>query len=118
MIQKIIAEPIQKIIDEFKKLPWIWEKTAQKLAFYVVKKDKNFSEEFWKNFSDLKKNIIECEKCCNFTENFFNDKEKICELCKKKLRDEKILCVVENPFDIFPIEKSWVFSWFYHILHW
>ena len=111
-MEKIIAEPIQKIIDEFKKLPWIWEKTAQKLAFYVVKKDKKFSEEFWKNFFDLKKNIRECEKCCNYTENIF------CNLCEKKNRDEKILCVVENPFDIFPIEKSWVFNWFYHILHW
>jgi len=124
-MQNIITKPLQDLIDSFKKLPWIWEKTAQKLAFYTVKQNNIFSENIWKNFFDLKKNIIECKKCCNYTEKTFfnsenneNDEKFFCELCKKKSRDEKILCVLENPFDIFPVERSWVFNWFYHILHW
>lgn len=112
MIENIVAKPLQDVIESFKSLPWIWEKTAQKLAFYSVKQNKNFLENFWKSFFDLKKDLKECEKCCNYTE------KNICNLCEKTWRDEKFLCVVENPFDIYPIEKSWVFSWYYHILHW
>ncbi|MCD5382508.1 recombination mediator RecR [Candidatus Gracilibacteria bacterium] len=117
MNQKIVAEPLQKIIDNFKSLPGIGEKTAQKLAFFSVKQSEDFLGEFGKNFSDLKKNITECEKCCNFTEKNPNEEKNFCEFCKKIGRDEKILCVVENPFDIFPIEKSGIFKGFYHILH-
>ena len=58
MNQKIVAEPLQKIIDNFKSLPWIWEKTAQKLAFFSVKQSEDFLGEFWKNFSELISNVL------------------------------------------------------------
>ena len=103
---------LTKLIDGLKTLPWIWEKSAQRYAFYLIKKDKSYLESLWNSISTAKDNLKECNICCNFCEEF------ICSICSNKLRDQSVICVVENPFDIISIERPWIYKWSYHVLHW
>lgn len=108
----ILPQSVNNLIENLQYLPWIWEKTAQRLAFFMMKKNQDFLKDFWNSVWDLKKNIKECEKCCNFTE------KNICGICENISRSDKIICIVENPFDVIALEKAMIFKWQYHILHW
>jgi len=111
-LNNILPQSVNNLIENLQHLPWVWEKTAQRLAFFMMKKNENFLKNFWDSVSDLKKNIKECKKCCNFTEN------EICWICENPTRNEKIICIVENPFDVIALEKAMIFKWQYHVLHW
>lgn len=111
-MNQILPQSVNNLIDHLQHLPWVWEKTAQRLAFYLMKKDKSFLKDFWESVWNLKENIKECKNCHNFTEN------EICLICENLNRNENVICVVENPFDVIAIEKAGIFKWKYHILHW
>ena len=111
-VMDYLPAPLKKIIDGLKALPWIWEKSAQKYAFYLLKKDKQYLEDFWNALSTIKDVIRQCEKCHSYSE------ESICSICQDPKRDETQICVIENPFDILSIERPWVYKWVYHVLHW
>lgn len=102
---------LKKLIEWFQILPWVWEKTAQRFAFHLIKKNKDFLKEFWNTLWNVKENLKECQQCANFTEN------NLCIICENQLRKKEVICIVENPFDIVFIEKSWIFKWVYHVLH-
>ncbi len=105
------AAPIEKLIDEFSKLPGIGKKTAQRLAFHVINSSEAEARELATTIVKAKKNIKYCQICSNLT-----DKDK-CYICSNKTRDASILCVVESPRDVIAMEKTREFKGVYHILH-
>ena len=98
------------LIDQLSKLPGVGRKTAQRLAFYILKSDiediKNLSEAI----TNIKKNIIFCDCCGAMTEN------TICEICTDSDREDSVICVVEEPKDIYAFEKTNSFKGRYHVL--
>ncbi|MCD5411070.1 MAG: recombination mediator RecR [Clostridiales bacterium] len=105
------AAPIEKLIDEFSKLPGIGKKTAQRLAFHVINSSEAEARELATTIVKAKKNIKYCQICFNLT-----DKDK-CYICSNKTRNTSILCVVESPRDVIAMEKTREFKGVYHILH-
>lgn len=105
------AAPIAKLIEAFTKLPGIGNKTAQRLAFYLLDMPQKEAEELAYAIINAKRSIKYCEVCCNIT-----DKEK-CNICSDAKRDDSIICVVEDPRDVVAMEKTREFKGFYHVLH-
>jgi len=103
---------LKRLITEFSKLPWIGEKTAQRLAYFILKKGESFSAPFTEAVQNISKQIKSCTKCFSFTET-----EGLCEICSDSRRDQSMICVVEEPFDILKIESSQSYQGLYHVLH-
>ena len=103
--------PLQRLIEQFERLPGIGSKTAQRLAYYVL----NLSEDRAKEFSDAimeaHRKIRRCEVCCNFS-----DRER-CPICRSETRDRSVICVVETPRDAIAIEGTGEYKGVYHVLH-
>lgn len=106
----LIAEPLQKAIDELSKLPSIGKKTAQRLALHILKSDKESVELLVKSLIEVKEKIRFCSECFNLST------EDICDICKSTKRDKTIICVVEDASDIISIEKSNEYNGLYHVL--
>lgn len=102
---------IRNLIECFKKLPGIGEKTAERLALSIINFDENVVELFSSSIRDVKYMIKKCEICNNFTE------EDICDICQDKSRDSSILCVVEEAKNSILFEKIGTFKGKYHILN-
>lgn len=107
-----LPETLSRLISQLQSLPWIWEKSAQRFAFFLLKKNKDFLQSLWKSFADLKDNVKECEICSNLSD------WPRCVICQNPNRKQDTICIIENPFDIIQIEKTWAFQWSYHVLHW
>ena len=107
----IYSPSIQKLIEEFEKLPSIGHKTAARLAFHML----NSSEEEINNFvnaiTNAKKNLKYCSKCFNISDT------DPCIICSNPKRDESIICVVEDVRDIIAMERTHEFNGVYHVLH-
>ena len=101
---------IANLIECFKKLPGIGEKTAERLALSVLDFDNDIVELFSKSLKDSKTKIKRCKKCNNLSE------EELCEVCKDKTRNNKILCIVEEPKNVILFEKLNIFDGYYHVL--
>ncbi|MBS1492926.1 MAG: recombination protein RecR [Bacteroidetes bacterium] len=99
------------LIDEFAKLPSIGRKTAQRLAMHVTKQPLEDIEQFSKALIETKKKIKFCKTCMNITEN------EECKICSSDRRNKNVICVVEEPQDVFAIEKTNEFKGVYHVLH-
>jgi len=93
-------------------LPGIGEKSATKLAFFLLNSNSNFIEDFAKNLKDIKENTGKCSTCHAIT-----DKGKdICEICNNTSRDKSYICIVEEYLDMLTIEQTGNYPWVYHIL--
>ncbi len=103
-------ESLKNLIESFKLLPGIGEKTAERLAFFLINEDEEKSEFFSESIKNAKKNIRKCSIC-----NGITDKE-VCDLCSDNNRNKKVLCVVEDPKSIFLFEKIGTFNGDYHVL--
>ena len=103
-------ETIQNLIECFKKLPGIGEKTAERLALSTLDMEEENLNLFSKSLKDVKKKIKRCTKCNNLSE------EELCEICKNKNRNCKVICVVEEPKNVILFEKLNIFDGSYHIL--
>lgn len=101
---------LQQLIDSFKCLPGIGEKTAERLAFAVMDMDEEIVEQFSLNLSKIKKTIHRCPICNSLTDLEY------CIICNDKSRDDDILCVVEDPKSVFLFEKLGLFKGKYHVL--
>ena len=102
---------IEKLIEEFAKLPGIGQKTAQRLTLFVLNLPKEEVEEFAHALVKARGTLKYCSICGNFT-----DKDP-CAICSNPNRDKSIICVVENPKDIMTMEKVREFNGVYHVLH-
>jgi recombination protein RecR len=99
------------LIDEFAKLPSIGRKTAQRLAMHITKQPVEDIERFSKALIETKEKIKFCRTCMNITEN------EECKICSSDKRNKSVICVVEEPQDVFAIEKTNEFKGVYHVLH-
>jgi recombination protein RecR len=106
----LIADPLQKAIDELSKLPSIGKKTAQRLAIHLLKNDKEVVESLITSLRDLKEKIRFCNECFNISV------EDTCDICKSVKRDRAVICVVEDASDVISIEKTNEYNGLYHVL--
>ncbi len=104
------AKPVEVLIDELGRLPGIGPKSAQRIAFHLLKVDRIDTDRLANAIVDLKDKISFCERCFNVSE------EAECTICNDSRRDPHILCVVEEPKDISAIEKTGSFKGRYHVL--
>lgn len=100
----------KKLIDHFSSLPSIGPKLAERLVLYLFRKDKDSLLDFARSLEELKTNLRYCRKCYNISENDY------CSFCLDKKRQQKILCVVEEPLDIIAIERTKKYGGLYHVL--
>ena len=105
------SEPVAKLIDEFKRLPGIGSKSAQRLAFYVLRRPLAEVENFANALREVKEKIVFCSVCNNLTD------VNPCLYCSNPKRDRSIICVVEEPYNLVAVEKTRSFRGLYHILH-
>lgn len=101
---------MRALIDEFSKMPGIGPKTAQRLAFYILKSSPVDARALAGAISKVKESVRFCEVCNNLSD------EARCEICKSSYRDKSLLCVIEEPNDIAAIEKAGNFNGLYHVL--
>ena len=105
------AEPVTKLIDEFKRLPSIGQKSAQRLAFHILRAPDVAVERLIQALHEVKERISECSICNNLTD------VNPCRFCSLPSRDRSQLCVVEQPYDLVAVEKTRSYKGLYHVLH-
>jgi recombination protein RecR len=105
------AEPVTKLIDEFKRLPSIGQKSAQRLAFHILRTPEADVERLVEALREVKQRITECSICNNLTD--INP----CRYCSQPSRDHSMLCIVEQPYDLVAVEKTRSYKGLYHVLH-
>ena len=104
------TKSLQALIDEFSKLPGIGPKSAQRIAFYLLKADGAESERLAKSITVAKASSRWCKRCFNLAE------DDICSICADPERDQSIICVVEEPKDVVAVERTREFHGQYHVL--
>ena len=102
---------IEKLIEEFEKLPSIGHKTAVRLAFHILNSSEENAIEFANTIVDARKNLKYCSVCSNITDI------DPCPICANAKRNKEVICVVEDVRDIVPIERTHEYSGVYHVLH-
>ena len=105
------AEPLARLINEFKRLPGVGQKSAQRLAFHVLRSHREDAERLANALLDVKDKLGMCDECGNIAE------AELCNFCRDPHRDQHMICVVEDPHNILPIETTRTFSGRYHVLH-
>lgn len=105
------AEPLQRLIDEFKRLPGIGQKSAQRLAFHVLRAPRDQAARLSAALLEVKDNLGICAECNNISE------AELCPFCRDPHRDKSSICVVEEPHNILPIETTRAFEGVYHVLN-
>ena len=108
----ILPEPIQALINAFERLPGIGPKSASRLAFYLLRAPEDVAQELSEALRDLKGKVAFCQQCFNITEAG----RILCEICEDPRRDPALICVVEEPQNVFAIEKTRDFKGAYHVL--
>ena len=104
------APSIQKLLDELERLPGVGPKSAQRIAYWILNADKATALRLSEAIAEVKDTVRFCERCFNYAE------DNLCDICCSSKRDQAIICVVSEPRDIPPIERTGVFSGVYHVL--
>ena len=104
------TESLNRLIEELGKLPGIGPKSAERLAFYLLKAPPAQALKLADAIRDLKEKVKRCEICFNFSE------QNICQICSDPRRDKSTICVVEQPKDVISLEKTGACKWVYHVL--
>lgn len=110
-MSKYHIAPLDRLIEQFERLPGIGSKTAQRLAYFVLNMPASQAKEFSDAIINAHEKIKHCEICCNFS-----DAEK-CPVCRSDSRDKSVICVVETPRDAAAIEGTDEYHGTYHVLH-
>ena len=106
-----LPEPLERLIQELSRLPGIGPKTAQRLAFHLLRADRQRAESLAQAIGDVKARIGYCERCYNIAEG------ALCAICASTRRDVTVLCVVESALDVLAVERTSEFSGLYFVLH-
>jgi len=104
------TESLNKLIEQFGKLPGIGPKTAERLAFYILKTEPAEAMALAQAVRDVKSKIKRCKICCNFSES------DVCQICSDQRRNREAICVVEQPKDVVKLENTGACNWLYHVL--
>jgi len=105
------AAPLQRLIEEFRRLPGIGQKSAQRIAFHVLRNSRDDAARLAQAMLEVKDNLGICAECNNISEG------EICSYCRDPHRDRTQVCVVEEPHNVLPIETTRTFEGVYHVLH-
>jgi recombination protein RecR len=106
-----IPKAITNLVESFERLPGVGPKTAQRLAFYLLHVPQSELDRFAMSVADLKKNTVICSVC------FSVDETDPCSICSDQKRNQRAICVVEQPLDILAFERSGKYPGVYHVLH-
>jgi recombination protein RecR len=106
-----LPEPLERLIQELSRLPGIGPKTAQRLAFHLLRVDRQRAESLALAIGDVKARIGYCERCYNIAEG------PLCAICSSPRRDPLVLCVVESALDVLAVERTSEFNGLYFVLH-
>jgi len=104
------TESLNRLIEEFGQLPGIGPKTAERLAFHILKAEAAEAMKLADAIRDVKTKIKRCQQCWNLSET------DICQICSDPRRDPSMICVVEQPKDVISLEKTGASKWLYHVL--
>lgn len=104
-------EPVARLIDEFKRLPGIGQKSAQRLAFHMLRRPRAEVDAFIEALREIKEKIVFCSVCNNLTDI------DPCLYCSSTRRDRSLICVIEEPYNLLAVEKTRSYRGLYHILH-
>jgi recombination protein RecR len=102
--------PIQRLVTELGKLPGVGQRTAQRLAFHILRSSDEDAEGLAAAIREVKERIGLCERCFNLAD------QPLCEICRDERRDPTLLCVVEEPGDVIPMERTHEYRGRYHVL--
>lgn len=105
------ASPITKLIEAFNRLPGIGPKSAQRLAYHVLRSSDDEARALAEALIDVKEHVVLCARCQNVSDR------SPCNVCEDGSRDRTLLCVVEEPLDVLAIERTAGFSGLFHVLH-
>ncbi|MEP6752247.1 MAG: recombination mediator RecR [Candidatus Dormiibacterota bacterium] len=106
-----LPEPLERLIQELSRLPGIGPKTAQRLAFHLLRADRQRAESLALAIGDVKARIGYCTRCYNIAEG------SLCAICLSTRRDASVLCVVESALDVLAVERTSEFNGLYFVLH-
>jgi recombination protein RecR len=106
----LFAPPVQRLVTELGKLPGIGQRTAQRLAFHILRVDPEDAAALADAIREVKEKIRPCEICFNLAD------EPLCRICQDDRRDPAVICVVEEPGDVIPLERTHEFRGRYHVL--
>src|SRR6267154_2842734 len=106
-----IAPPVAALIEEFSRLPGVGVKTAQRLAFFILRSPTDQALRLAAAITRVKESIIYCSLCFNITET------DPCSICSNPARVQDTICVVEEPLDVLALEKTGAYKGLYHVLH-
>jgi recombination protein RecR len=106
-----LPEPLERLIQELSRLPGIGPKTAQRLAFHLLRSDRQRADSLAQAIGDVKARIGYCERCYNIAEG------SLCWICSSSRRDQTLLCVVESALDVLAVERTSEFGGLYFVLH-
>jgi recombination protein RecR len=104
------TESLNRLIEEFGRLPGVGPKTAERLAFYILKARPEEAMKLADAIRDVKNKIKRCQVCYNLSE------QDTCQICSDSRRDKSLICVVEQPKDVISLEKTGACKWVYHVL--
>jgi recombination protein RecR len=105
------AEPVTNLIDELKRLPGIGQKSAQRLAFHILRSTREEADRLMSAIAEVKEKIILCSTCHNITD------VDPCHFCTNVSRDGRLMLVVEEPYNLVTVERTRDYRGFYHVLH-
>ena len=106
-----LPEPLERLIAELSRLPGVGPKTAQRLAFHLLRADRERVERLAEVLVDLKVRLGYCSRCFNIAEG------PLCVVCASGRRDETVICVVEAPLDVLAVERTGEYRGLFHVLH-
>ena len=102
--------PIQRLVTELSRLPGIGQRTAQRLAFHILRSDDEAAFGLADAIREVKEKVGECERCFNLAVG------PLCRICEDERRDRSLICVVEEPSDVIPVERTGEYRGLYHVL--
>jgi len=108
---QILTEPVARLIEEFSRLPGIGPKTASRLTFFMLRAPDEAARSLAEALIALKQQVHFCARC------YFIAQGELCAVCTNPARDQRVICVVEEPLDVVAIERTGVFRGLYHVLH-
>lgn len=106
-----LIEPVARLIDGFARLPGIGPKTAQRLTYHLLRAPDAEARALAAALVDVRDKVVFCERCFNIAD------QPLCAICRDPMRDQRRLCVVEEPLDVLALERTVEFKGLYHVLH-
>jgi recombination protein RecR len=110
-VPTLLVEPVARLVEAFGRLPGIGPKTAQRLTYYILRAQEQEARTLAAALIAVKEQVRLCERCFNFSDAV------LCAVCTDGARDQRRICVVEEPLDLLAIERTGEFHGLYHVLH-